>query len=150
MKKLLLIIVLFSLIAPVFAGPLLDFGDKGLISSNGKFVPVQVGFGLFEPKHLFYTNQTAIFSFGLLGVMQRSTILSPTAILQQKNNYGLSLSLISINEHNYGLMTGFINVSYLDDGNHGVKIGLFNVSGVFNKGQFAVCNVYRNDACRLF
>ena len=41
MKKLLLISVLFLLIAPVFAGPLLNFDDKGLIYSDGKFVPVQ-------------------------------------------------------------------------------------------------------------
>ena len=136
MKKLLLISLLCLLIAPVFAGPLLNFDDKGLISSDGKFVPVQVGFGLFEPKHLFYTNKTVIFSFGLLGVQQRSTILSLTAILQQKNNYGIPLSLISITEHNYGVMTGFINGSYHND-NHGVKIGVFNVSGMFDKGQFA-------------
>lgn len=136
MKKLLLISLLCLLIASVFAGPLLNFDDKGLIPSDGKFVPVQVGFGLFKPKHLFYTNKTVIFSFGLLGVQQRSTILSLTAILQQKNNYGIPLSLISITEHNYGVMTGFINGSYHDD-NHGVKIGVFNVSGMFNRGQFA-------------
>lgn len=136
MKKLLLISLLYLLIAPVFAGPLLNFDDKGLISSDGKFVPVQVGFGLFEPKHLFYTNKTVIFSFGLLGVQQRSTILSLTAILQQKNNYGIPLSLISITEHNYGVMTGFVNGSYHND-NHGVKIGVFNVSGMFDRGQFA-------------
>ena len=121
MKNLLLISLLCLLIAPVFAGSLLNFDDKGLISSDGKFVPVQIGFGLFEPKHLFYTNKTVIFSFGLLGVQQRSTILSLTAILQQKNNYGIPLSLISITEHNYGVMTGFVNGSYHND-NHGVKI----------------------------
>ena len=40
MKKLLLISLLCLLIAPVFAGPLLNFDDKGLIASDGKVVPV--------------------------------------------------------------------------------------------------------------
>ena len=132
MKKLFILLLAVMCISPIFAA-LLDFNDRGLIACDGKFVPVQIGVGLFEPKHLFYTNKTAILSFGFGGVKQRSSILSLATISQQKNNYGLPLSLITLTEHNYGLMTGFINGS---QDNHGVKIGVFNFSNVFAKGQF--------------
>ena len=65
-KDFLLILLFAVTVSPVFAG-LIKFSDKGLIS-DGKFAPVQVGVGLFEPKHLFYTNQPALFSLGFFGV----------------------------------------------------------------------------------
>ena len=132
-KDFLLILLFAVTVSPVFAG-LIKFSDKGLIS-DGKFAPVQVGVGLFEPKHLFYTNQPTLFSLGFFGVKQRASIITLAAISQQKSNYGIPLALISLTEHNYGLMTGLFNGSYHDD-NHGVKVGLFNVSGFWGKGQF--------------
>ena len=132
-KDFLLILLFAVTVSPVFAG-LIKFSDKGLIS-DGKFAPVQVGVGLFEPKHLFYTNQPALFSLGFFGVKQRASLVTLAAISQQKSNYGIPLALISLTEHNYGLMAGVFNGSYYDD-NYGVKVGLFNVSGFFGKGQF--------------
>ena len=116
MKKLFLILLTVMCISTAFTD---DFSEKGLIS-GWKFVPVQVGVGFFSPKQLFDTDSTALFSLGLLGVKQRSSIISLGAVSELKNNCGMPLAFISIADKNCGLMTG-----------------LFNIDGRFTGGQFA-------------
>ena len=132
MKKLFILLLTVMCIATALTD---DFSQKGLIS-GWKFVPLQVGVGLFSPAQLFDTDSTALFSLGLLGVKQRSSIISVGGITELKNNYGIQVSAASLTNHNYGLMIGLENCAGVDE-NYGLKVGLFNISGKFNKGQFA-------------
>ena len=132
MKKLFILLLTVMCIATALTD---DFSQKGLIS-GWKFVPLQVGAGLFSPAQLFDTDSTALFSLGLLGVKQRSSIISVGGITELKNNYGIQVSAASLTDRNYGLMIGLENCAGEDE-NYGLKIGLFNISGKFNKGQFA-------------
>ena len=132
MKKLFILLLTVMCIATALTD---DFSQKGLIS-DWKFVPLQVGVGLFSPSQLFDTDSTALFSLGLLGVKQRSSIISVGGITELKNNYGIQVSAASLTNHNYGLMIGLENCAGVDE-NYGLKVGLFNISGKFNKGQFA-------------
>ena len=117
MKKLFLTLLTVMCISTAFTD---DFSEKGLIS-GWKFVPVQVGVGFFSPKQLFDTDSTALFSLGLLGVKQRSSIISVGDITELKNNYGLMIGL-------FGNCTD-VNKNY------GIKIGITNISGKFAKFQ---------------
>ena len=98
MKKLFILLLTVMCISTAFTD---DFSEKGLIS-GWKFVPVQVGVGFFSPKQLFDTDSTALFSLGLLGVKQRSSIISLGAVSELKNNCGMPLAFISIADKNCG------------------------------------------------
>ena len=130
MKKIFILLLTVMYISTAFTD---DFSEKGLIS-GWKFVPVQVGVGFFSPKQLFDTDSTALFSLGLLGVKQRSSIISLGAVSELKNNFSMPIAFISVADKNCGLMTGLLNGS---GDNYGVKIGLFNIDGRFTGGQFA-------------
>ena len=131
MKKLLLIILSAVVFSSAFAG---EFDSKGVIS-GWKFAPVQVGVGLFSPAQLFDTDSTALFSLGLLGVKQRSSIISVGGITELENNYGVQVAAASLTDRNYGLMIGLLGNCTDVNKNYGIKIGLFNVSGKFAKFQ---------------
>ena len=131
MKKFLLIVLGGMLTLSAFA----DEADKNGLISGWKFVPVQVGVGDFNSNNLFNQNSVAMFSLGLIGVKQYSSIISLGTISHLENNYGLQLSLLSLTNTNYGVMIGFENAAGQDE-NYGIKIGIFNVSGKFAKGQF--------------
>lgn len=131
MKKFLLIVLGGMLALSAFA----DEADKNGLISGWKFVPVQVGVGDFNSNNLFNQNSVAMFSLGLIGVKQYSSIISLGTISHLENNYGLQLSLLSLTNTNYGVMIGFENAAGHDE-NYGIKIGIFNVSGKFAKGQF--------------
>ena len=131
MKKLFILLLTVMCISTAFTD---DFSQKGLIS-GWKFVPLQVGVGLFSPAQLFDTDSTALFSLGLLGVKQRSSIISFGGITELKNNYGIQVSAASLTDRNYGLMIGLLENCTDVNKNYGIKIGLFNVSGKFAKFQ---------------
>ena len=132
MKKLLFFILLEVFVASAFAG---NFDGKGVIA-DWKFAPVQVGVGIFNSTNLFDADSVALFSIGLVGIQQHSSIISVGGITELKNNYGIQVSAASLTNHNYGLMIGLENCTGVDE-NYGLKVGLFNISGKFNKGQFA-------------
>ena len=72
MKKLFLTLLTVMCISPVFAD---QFDEKGLIS-GWKFVPLQVGAGIFESANLFDADSVSLFSFGFARVQQHSSIIS--------------------------------------------------------------------------
>ena len=132
MKKLLLVILSAMFVSSAFAG---EFDGKGVIS-GWKFAPVQVGVGIFNSTNLFDADSVALFSIGLAGIQQHSSIISVGGITELENNYGVQVAAASLTDRNYGLMIGLENCAGVDE-NYGLKVGLFNISGKFNKGQFA-------------
>ena len=131
MKKLLLVIFAVGIVSSVFTG---EFDGKGLIS-DWKFAPVQVGVGIFESANLFDADSVALFSIGLAGIQQHSSIISVGGITELKKNYGIQVSAASLTDRNYGLMIGLLENCTDVNKNYGIKIGLFNVSGKFAKFQ---------------
>ena len=131
MKKLLLVILSAMFVSSAFAG---EFDGKGVIS-GWKFAPVQVGVGIFESANLFDADSVALFSIGLLGIQQYSSIISVGGITELKNNCGIQVSAASLTDRNYGLMIGLLENCTDVNKNYGIKIGLFNVSGKFAKFQ---------------
>ena len=131
MKKLFILLLTVMCIATALTD---DFSQKGLIS-GWEFVPLQVGVGLFSPAQLFDTDSTALFSLGLLGVKQRSSIISVGGITELKNNYGIQVSAASLTDRNYGLMIGLLENCTDVNKNYGIKIGITNTSGKFAKFQ---------------
>ena len=131
MKKLFLILLTMMCISPVFAD---QFDEKGLIS-GWKFVPLQVGAGIFESANLFDADSVALLAIGLLGIQQYSSIISVGGITELKNNYGIQVSAASLTDRNYGLKIGLLENCTDVNENYGIKIGLSNVSGKFAKFQ---------------
>ena len=138
MKKLLLVILAVGIVSSVFSG---EFDGKGLIS-DWKFAPVQVGVGIFESANLFDADSVALFSIGLAGIQQHSSIISIGGITELKKNYGIQVSAASLTDRNYGLMIGLLENCTDVNENYGVKIGLFNVSGKFKLAQFLGINCF--------
>ena len=136
MKKLFLTLLTVMCISTAFTD---DFSEKGLIS-GWKFVPVQVGAGIFESANLFDADSVALLSIGHLGIQQYSSIISVGGITELKNNYAIQMSAASLADRNYGLMIGmYLNAT---GNNCGVKIGLFNFSGKFKFLQFLGINCF--------
>ena len=132
MKKILLVILSVVVVFSAFAGELFD--GKGVIS-GWKFAPVQVGAGIFESANLFDADSVALFSIGLAGIQQQASIISLGGMTRLENNYGIQLSTASLTYRNYGLMlSSYLNATCTND-NYGIKIGLFNVSGKYDKLQ---------------
>ena len=131
MKKLLLVILAVGIVSSVFTG---EFDGKGLIS-GWKFVPLQVGVGIFESANLFDADSVALLSIGLLGIQQFSSIISVGGITELKNNYGIQVSAASLTDRNYGLMIGLLGNCTDVNKNYGIKIGINNISGKFAKFQ---------------
>ena len=131
MKKLLLIILSAVVVSSAFAE---EFDSKGVIS-GWKFVPLQVGAGIFESANLFDADSVALLSIGLLGIQQYSSIISVGGITELKNNYGIQVSAASLTDRNYGLMIGLLENCTDVNKNYGIKIGITNISGKFAKFQ---------------
>ena len=131
MKKLLLVILVVGLVSSVFAG---EFDGKGLIS-DWKFAPIQVGVGIFNSTNLFDADSVALFSIGLVGIQQHSSIISVGGITELKNNYGIQVAAASLTDRNYGLMIGLLENCTDVNKNYGIKIGITNISGKFAKFQ---------------
>ena len=131
MKKLLLVILSAMFVSSAFTG---EFDGKGVIS-GWKFVPLQVGAGIFESANLFDADSVALLSIGLLGIQQYSSIISVGGITELKNNYGIQVSAASLTDRNYGLMIGLLENCTDVNKNYGIKIGITNVSGKFAKFQ---------------
>ena len=136
MKKLLLVILAVGIVSSGFTG---EFDGKGLIS-GWKFVPLQVGAGIFESANLFDADSVSLFSFGFARVQQHSSIISLGGLTGLENNYAIQMSAASLADRNYGLMIGmYLNAT---GNNCGVKIGLFNFSGKFKLLQFLGINCF--------
>lgn len=133
MKKLLLIILSVVVVSSAFAG-IGDFDSKAVIS-GWKFVPLQVGAGIFESANLFDADSVALLSIGLLGIQQYSSIISVGGITELKNNYGVQVAAASLTDRNYGLMIGLLENCTDVNKNYGIKIGITNISGKFAKFQ---------------
>ena len=131
MKKLLLVILSAMFVSSAFTG---EFDGKGVIS-GWKFVPLQVGAGIFESANLFDSDSVALLSIGLLGIQQYSSIISVGGITELKNNYGIQVSAASLTDRNYGLMIGLLENCTDVNKNYGIKIGITNISGKFAKFQ---------------
>ena len=131
MKKLLLVILAVGIVSSAFTG---EFDGKGLIS-DWKFAPVQVGVGISESANLFDADSVALFSIGLAGIQQHSSIISVGGITELKKNYGLQVSAASLADRNYGLMIGLLENCTDVNKNYGIKIGITNISGKFAKFQ---------------
>ena len=131
MKKLLLVILSVMFVSSAFTG---DFDGKGVIS-GWKFVPLQVGAGIFESANLFDADSVALLSIGLLGIQQYSSIISVGGITELKNNYGIQVSAASLTDRNYGLMIGLLENCTDVNKNYGIKIGITNIVGKFAKFQ---------------
>ena len=131
MKKLLLVILSAMFVSSAFTG---EFDGKGVIS-GWKFVPLQVGAGIFESANLFDADSVALLSIGLLGIQQYSSIISVGGITELKNNYGIQVSAASLTDRNYGLMIGLLENCTDVNKNYGIKIGITNISGKFAKFQ---------------
>lgn len=131
MKQLLLIFFSAWIISTAFAG---NFDGKGLIT-GWKFAPVQVGVGIFDSANLFDADSVALFSLGFARVQQHTSIISLGGMTRLGNNYGIQLPVASLTDRNYGLMIGIYLNATKNDNNHGIKIGLFNISGKFAKFQ---------------
>ena len=138
MKKLLLVILAVGIVSSGFTG---EFDGKGLIS-GWKFVPLQVGAGIFESANLFDADSVSLFSFGFARVQQHSSIISLGGLTRLENNYAIQMSASSLADRNYGLMIGmYLNATHSGN-NCGVKIGLFNVSLKFKLLQFLGINCF--------
>ena len=131
MKKLFILLLTVMCISTAFTD---DFSQKGLIS-GWKFVPLQVGAGIFESANLFDADSVALLSIGFLGIQQYSSIISVGGITELKNNYGIQVSAVSLTDHNYGLMIGLLENCTDVNKNYGIKIGITNISGKFAKFQ---------------
>ena len=138
MKKLLLVILSAMFVSSAFTG---EFDGKGVIS-GWKFVPLQVGAGIFESANLFDADSVALLSIGLLGVKQRSSIISVGGITELKNNYGIQVSAASLTDRNYGLMIGLLENCTDVNKNYGIKIGITNISGKFQLAQLLGINFF--------
>ena len=131
MKKLLLVILSAMFVSSAFTG---EFDGKGVIS-GWKFVPLQVGAGIFESANLFDADSVALLSIGLAGIQQHSSIISVGGITELKNNYGIQVAAASLTDRNYGLMIGLLENCTDVNKNYGIKIGITNTSGKFAKFQ---------------
>ena len=138
MKKLLVIFLSAWIISTVFAG---NFDGKGLIT-GWKFAPVQVGVGIFDSANLFDADSVALFSLGFARVQQHTSIISLGGMTRLGNNYGIQLPVASLTDRNYGLMIGIYLNATKNDNNHGIKIGLFNISGKFQLAQILGINFF--------
>ena len=162
MKKiifLLLLLIVFSAFGQrVIVG---ENCEKGLIPDSS-FTPFQLGVGFIDNAQLFDGSADSVVSFGLIGVGQKSAVLSccPVINLLQTNyflqssgliascntNWGISLAAIfNISQKSYGAQIGLVNAT---TDHYGLQIGVVNVKskvqiGVFNSDgdiQFGLLN----------
>ena len=93
MKKTFLFILLATTLNLFAHFPVIVDSDKSKgVISGWKFAPVQVGVGIFESANLFDADSVALFSIGLAGIQQHSSIISVGGITELKKNYGLQVS----------------------------------------------------------
>ena len=146
MKKLLLFTLLATTLNVLAHFPIGVNTDesRGFIS-NVDFAPLQLGVGFFDRWQLYDGKVNTFASFGCLGLMQESAVISFSLVSGIKKNYFLqcgltacteknyflSVSLINLIEHNYGLQIGVGNFS---THNSGIQIGMFNTGGFLQLG----------------
>ena len=132
--------------------------SKGWIS-NVDFAPLQLGVGFCQAQ-LYDGAINTFASFGLAGLMQKSSCISFAPINSEENNYLLQCGglfsasnnnfgitaapLLNFTEKNYALQLGFFNWSeepygmQIGVGNLGsfIQIGAYNIDGKFQVGIF--------------
>ena len=139
MKKLLLFTAL-SLSLNLFAHFPIQVDtniSKGLIS-NVDFAPLQIGVGMFDNFQLYDGKVNTFISVALLGLMQKSAVLSFAPLNGVKENYGFQCgALSSITERNYLLSFGLINLALK---NYGLQLGLLNMATQYSTVQIGAVN----------
>lgn len=115
---------------------------QGVLFSGWKLAPLQLGLGIDGWRGLADKNCDTAFTFGLWWMRQNSAVLSLAAFPELRNNYGIQLSpTIADSGHNYGLSLGFFTTG-ARNGNHGLRIGIFDIEGKFEKIQFIGVNCF--------
>ena len=115
---------------------------QGVLFTGWKLAPLQLGLGIDGWRGLADKDCDTVFTFGLWWMEQKSAVLSLAAVPDLKNNYGIQLSpTIADSGHNYGLSLGFFTTGGRD-GNHGLRIGIFDIEGKFEKIQFVGVNCF--------
>ena len=139
MKKLLLFTAL-SLSLNLFAHFPIQVDtniSKGLIS-NVDFAPLQIGVGVFDNFQLYDGKVNTFISVALLGLMQKSAVLSFAPLNGVKENYGFQCgALSSITERNYLLSFGLINLA---KNNYFLQLGLGNLATKYSTIQIGAVN----------
>ena len=116
MKKLLLIILSAVVVSSAFAG---NFDGKGVIP-GWKFAPAQVGVGIFNSTNLFDADSVALFSIGLAGIQQHSSIISVGGITELKNNPEFILTGTNKNAETAPIEKAYIEIN--ENGEISVKL----------------------------
>jgi len=115
---------------------------QGVLFTGWKLAPLQLGLGIDGWRGLADKDGDTIFSFVLFWMRQKSSVFSFSTISDLRNNYGIQLSLtITDAGNNYGLSLGPVTTGGRD-GNHGLRIGIFDISGKFEKVQFIGVNCF--------
>ena len=96
MKKLILFILLAICLKVSAHFPVIVDSDKskGLIS-NVTFAPLQVGVGFFDKWQLYDGDAHSFVSAGILGLMQKSAVMSFAPINMLKKNYFLQCGILA-------------------------------------------------------
>ena len=150
--KQLLSFILLAICLNIFAHfPVIVDSDKstGLIS-DVTFAPVQVGVGFFEKWQLYDGSAHSFVSAGVLGIMQKSALISfaPVNMLKKnyflqcgipacatEENYFLSFALLNATHKNCGLQLGVGNISTSD---WGTQIGFVNLGPQIQIGAYNI------------
>ena len=115
---------------------------QGVLFTGWKLAPLQLGLGIDGWRGLADRDCDTVFTFGLWWMRQNSAVLSIAAYPELRNNYGIQLSpLLADAGDNYGLVLGLATTGGRD-GNHGVQIGILNVSGKVEEIQFVGVNCF--------
>ncbi|MBO5667735.1 MAG: hypothetical protein J6S43_01280 [Lentisphaeria bacterium] len=131
------IFVLFFWAATIFAGVAEDDGKK---SVDGKFVPVQLTWGVAETPGVTANENDTALSLGLLFLEQNSSVLSFAGWKNlQENNYGVQTGLIAAGSRcNYAVVCAPVAVV---NKNYGVQISLLGMTGEMECLQLLGVNI---------
>lgn len=150
MKGFFLLIFLFVTV-PLTAGTWLDESlaeaekNQGIISGV-PFTPLQLGIGFFDRWQLFDGEANSLFSFGVLGLAQRSSVVSFAPANKVKHNYFFQTGLVGKCEQNWGCAVFLLGtaddnicqiglVNYIRKKNLGLQIAVFNLDSSFLEGK---------------
>ena len=152
MKKLFLFILLATTLNLFAHFPVIVDSDKSKgVISNVDFAPLQVGVGFFDKWQLYDGDAHSFVSAGILGLMQKSAVISFAPINMLKKNYFLQCGLLeSATEENYFFSFALINATHQ---NCGLQFGIGNIStsgwgiqaGLVNFGPQIQIGVYNID-----
>lgn len=131
-----------------------ELKKQGVLFHGWKVAPLQAGLGIDGVRNLADKDGDTVFTFGLWQMFQGSAVFSLCTSLFLKANYGVELSPLGANAgDNYGIQLGLcsetgtnrgLSVGLMTasgfGGNRGVRIGVFNITGLFDAVQFVGVN----------